>query len=85
MYRLGGVVLHSCVSVFIYTKIKHLHVHKLADLKTSALSGMQISGTSVIRTGSQQGFSIVLTFSLVLSLKRREGRTNTPSLASVRD
>jgi len=29
-------------------------------------------GTAVIRIGSQQGFTVILTFSLVLSLKRRE-------------
>lgn len=44
--NLGGG-LHSLMSFFVHTKIKHFHIQKLADLKTSTLSGMQIHGAQL--------------------------------------
>lgn len=43
VYILWGVEgIQSCMSIFVCTKIKHLHTDKWAGLKTSALSGTQV-------------------------------------------
>lgn len=65
------------MSTFLHTKIRHSHIVRFENMGTEGPADPR--GRAVIRVRAQQGFTVVLTYFLVLSLNRRDSRANTPA------